>query len=194
MSQQTQLARVVEYFGRWVARWPSVGALAAATQEEVNELWAGLGYYRRARYLLEGARHVRDACGGAFPTSAEGLRAVPGVGPYTAAAIASNACGERVPVVDGNVVRVLTRLRAWAGPPPTLQGRIEAAAGALLCPDRPGDFNQALMELGATVCVPNTEPRCGACPLAQWCAALELQAAGKGSVADYPTKVCFGRG
>ncbi|RMZ55185.1 hypothetical protein APUTEX25_005463 [Auxenochlorella protothecoides] len=200
MSQQTQVARVAEYFGRWVARWPRVADLAAADQDAVNEAWAGLGYYRRARYLLDGARHVARECAGAFPRTAAGLLAVPGVGPYTAAAIASTACGEPVPVLDGNVVRVLTRLLARAGDPAAMAPRLTAAAAALLDPGRPGDFNQAMMELGATVCVPGTAPRCDACPLAGRCAALRRQREHWGEagptpgvpgprVTDYPTKV-----
>lgn len=189
MSQQTQLSRVVEYAGRWLNKWPTVKELAGTSQDEVNDVWAGLGYYRRARYLLEGAQYVRDTCGGLFPTTAEGLRSVPGIGPYTAAAIASNACDERVPAVDGNVIRVVTRLLAWQGAPQALASRITAAAGVLLCSDRPGDFNQAVMELGATICVPNTRPHCDECPLSSHCRALKQEKRGSGNVTDYPTKV-----
>ncbi|KAL4419664.1 hypothetical protein ABPG77_000561 [Micractinium sp. CCAP 211/92] len=202
MSQQTQVSRAAEYFRRWVAKWPTVQALAEASQEEVNELWAGLGYYRRARYLLDGAKYIVGQCGGRFPTTAKELQSIPGVGAYTSAAIASIACGERSAVVDGNVIRVLARLRAVAGDPRSAaMTKLWAdLADALLDPERPGDFNQAMMELGATVCVPNTEPKCGACPVAASCAALrgvrehesaggEPGAAGAPRVADYPTKV-----
>jgi A/G-specific adenine glycosylase len=183
MSQQTQVARAAEYFRRWVARWPTVAALAAASQEEVNGLWAGLGYYRRARFLLEGARLVAREMGGVFPRTAAGLLKIPGVGPYTAAAIASIACGERAAVVDGNVVRVLARLRRAAGDPKTAKAaRLWAdLAAAALDPGRPGDFNQAVMELGATVCAANAPPACGACPVVSSAATLAGQSKQKPS-------------
>lgn len=202
MSQQTQVSRAAEYFRRWVAKWPTVQALAQASQEEVNELWAGLGYYRRARYLLEGAKYIVGQCGGSFPTTAKELQGIPGVGAYTSAAIASIACGERSAVVDGNVIRVLARLRAVPGDPRSAaMTKLWAdLADALLDPERPGDFNQAVMELGATVCVPNTEPKCGECPVSAACSALravraheaaggEPGAAGAPRVTDFPTKV-----
>ncbi|KAL4424064.1 hypothetical protein ABPG75_001365 [Micractinium tetrahymenae] len=202
MSQQTQVSRAAEYFRRWVAKWPTVQALAEASQEEVNELWAGLGYYRRARYLLDGAKYIVGECGGRFPTTAKELQNIPGVGAYTSAAIASIACGERSAVVDGNVIRVLARLRTVSGDPRSAaMTKLWAdLAEALLDPERPGDFNQAMMELGATVCVPNSEPKCGECPASASCAALravreheaaggEPGAAGAPRVTDYPTKV-----
>ncbi|KAI7841034.1 hypothetical protein COHA_005262 [Chlorella ohadii] len=202
MSQQTQVSRAAEYFRRWVARWPTVQALAGASQEEVNELWAGLGYYRRARYLLDGAKYIVGECGGRFPTTAKELQAIPGVGAYTSAAIASIACGEQAAVVDGNVIRVLARLRRVGGDPRSAAATKLWAelAEQLLDPDRPGCFNQAMMELGATVCVPNAEPRCGDCPISAAClarkAVLQYEqeggdpgAAGAPRVTDYPTKV-----
>jgi A/G-specific adenine glycosylase len=194
MSQQTQVSRAAEYFRRWVARWPDVAALAAASQEEVNEVWAGLGYYRRARFLLDGARYVAGDLGGAFPRTAAELQKIPGVGAYTSAAIASIACGERSAVVDGNVVRVLARLRRLGGDPKS-GGMVKlwaALAAQALDPARPGDFNQAVMELGATVCVPNTRPDCAACPVEAWCAARAAERAGGAAapaVTDYPAKV-----
>jgi A/G-specific adenine glycosylase len=171
--------------------------------EEVNEAWAGLGYYRRARFLLEGARFVMDALGGALPHTAAGLLRIPGIGAYTAAAVASIAFGEREAAVDGNVIRVLARLRCISADPKgsAAQRLFARVAGEVLDPARPGDFNQAMMELGATICVPNAAPECGACPVAAWCgayAAVKAHAAGgdgvpeAGSkapaVTDYPAK------
>jgi A/G-specific adenine glycosylase len=185
MSQQTQVSRVCEYFTRWVKKWPTVGDLARASQEELNEAWAGLGYYRRAKYLLDGAKYVVAEMGGTFPRTAEELRKIPGVGPYTSRAIASQACGEPVAVVDGNVVRVLSRLRRIGGDPKSAQmvKLFADVADRTLAGGRPGDFNQAVMELGATVCVPNTAPLCGSCPVRAWC-----RAARDGVVSDYPSK------
>ena len=195
MSQQTQIERVATYWLRWMAKWPTVHALANATQEEVNELWAGLGYYRRARFLLEGARHIsassddRDDAS-RFPSTFKALAGVPGVGPYTAAAVASIAFGEPVAAVDGNVIRVAARLAAARGGGDAAKSGTSAAAAvravadALLSRERPGDFNQAMMELGATVCAPRA-PRCSACPVAAHCAGLALQtAAGEASRPD----------
>jgi A/G-specific adenine glycosylase len=180
MLQQTQVATVIPYFQRWIARWPTVAALASATEEEVNELWAGLGYYRRARYLLSGAKHVVDNLSGSFPETAEEMRAIPGVGPYTAAAVASIAFGDgAVPsaaAVDGNVIRVVSRLRAVKGDPTKLANLHASLAGQLLDPERPGCHNQAMMELGATVCRPQ-QPECGACPVAAFCLARGAVAA-----------------
>jgi A/G-specific adenine glycosylase len=181
MSQQTQIERVAVYWLRWMAKWPTVHALANATQEEVNELWAGLGYYRRARFLLEGARHVVAKNDG-FPSTFKALAGVPGVGPYTAAAVASIAFEEPVAAVDGNVIRVAARLAAArGGGDPAKAGTsaaaaVRAVANAMLARERPGDFNQAMMELGATVCAPRN-PKCSACPVAAHCVGLELQTA-----------------
>ncbi|KAF8061068.1 Mutyh [Scenedesmus sp. PABB004] len=201
MLQQTQVARVVGYFKRWIAAWPTVADLAAATQEQVNEVWAGLGYYRRARYLRDGASHVVSALGGRFPETAAEMRSIPGVGPYTAAAVASIAFGDAAAAVDGNVIRVLSRLRALRGNPAKrpLAAAWDRLAARLLHPDRPGCHNQAMMELGATVCRP-ANPACGACPLSGVCAAraaVDAWAAGGGAadiedaprVTDYPEKV-----
>ena len=197
MSQQTQVSRAAEYFRTWVKKWPDVQSLAAATQEEVNEAWAGLGYYRRARYLLDGAKYVVNELGGTFPKTSRELQKIPGVGPYTAAAIASIACGEASAVVDGNVIRVLARLRCISGDTrSSMMTKLFAdLATQALDPERPGCFNQAVMELGATICVPNAVPSCRVCPIKQWCRAFESQTAseaGKGprvSVTDYPSKV-----
>ena len=180
MSQQTQIERVAHYWRRWMAKWPTTSALADATQEEVNEMWAGLGYYRRARFLLEGARHVATKTH--FPRTSKALSSVPGVGPYTAAAVASIAFGESVAAVDGNVIRVATRLSCARGGGDAAKSgtsaasAVRAVADALLehSASRPGDFNQAMMELGATVCAPRN-PKCSECPVAEHCQGLAAQ-------------------
>jgi A/G-specific adenine glycosylase len=170
MLQQTRAETVVPYYERFLARFPSVEALAEAQPDEVVALWSGLGYYRRARSLLSAARKVVRA--GGFPRTASGLERLPGIGPYTAAAVASIAFGEPVAVVDGNVERVTARLLALAGAPrrQPARRRLAAAAQVLLSRERPGDSNQALMELGATVCTPR-QPRCPVCPLRSSCRA-----------------------
>jgi A/G-specific adenine glycosylase len=173
MCQQTQIATAIPYFERWTARWPDFDALARAEEAEVLALWAGLGYYSRARNLLHLARQV--AALPRPPRTAAEWRAFKGVGPYTAAAIASIAFDEPVAVVDGNVVRVLARLD---GERTRLRDAVSAAkafgprAAELVDPQRPGDFNQAMMELGATVCRKG-EPDCPRCPLARWCDARQ---------------------
>ncbi|KAL4539395.1 hypothetical protein Ndes2437B_g02226 [Nannochloris sp. 'desiccata'] len=191
MSQQTQVSRAAEYFRKWVAKWPDVISLAAASQEEVNELWAGLGYYRRARFLLDGAKYIVNDLDGHFPQTAQELMKIPGVGAYTSNAIASIACGEQVAVVDGNVIRVMSRLRQLGGDPRSaaMTKLFADVAQQALDPERPGDFNQAVMELGATVCVPNTQPSCKVCPIRDWCSAYKAEKEGTCSVTDYPTKV-----
>jgi A/G-specific adenine glycosylase len=170
MLQQTRVEVAVPYFERFTARFPDVAALAAADLDEVLALWSGLGYYRRARQLHAAARQVArqvDSFGG-FPRTVEGLRALPGIGPYTAAAVASIAFGVPAAVVDGNVERVAARLAALDADPKAAPARRRVAeiAADLLDPARPGDSNQALMELGATVCTPR-RPRCALCPLRQ---------------------------
>jgi A/G-specific adenine glycosylase len=173
MLQQTRVDTVVPYFQRFLARFPDVRALAAAELDDVLHLWSGLGYYRRARQLHATAREVTQRYGGVFPAEAPELRALPGIGAYTAGAIASIAYGKREPLVDGNVARVLARLEGIADPikSPTTVRRVWAVAARLLPDDRPGRFNEALMELGATVCTPR-DPRCDACPLGPYCVAL----------------------
>jgi len=166
MSQQTRLETVVPYYRRWMERFPELTDLAAAQEEEVLALWQGLGYYSRARNLRAAAREVARRYGGRIPDREEELRTLPGVGPYTAGAVASIAFGRPVPAVDGNVRRVLARLRDEPAPSPPM---LRAWAGALVDPDRPGDFNQALMELGASVCTPRS-PDCPRCPLRRHCA------------------------
>jgi A/G-specific adenine glycosylase len=170
MLQQTRVETVVPYFERFLARFPDPATLAAAPSEELLACWSGLGYYRRARQLQDAARAVVER--GGLPRRAAELERLPGIGPYTAAAIASIAFDEPVPVLDGNVVRVASRLAAEAENPARapVRRRLLAIAATLVDPRRPGDSNQALMELGATVCLPK-RPRCGECPLRAQCAA-----------------------
>jgi A/G-specific adenine glycosylase len=165
MLQQTRVAAVLAYYERFLRQFSTVRALAAAKQETVLAAWSGLGYYRRARAMHAAAQAMVDEHGGELPRTAAVLRNLPGFGPYTAAAVASIAFGEPVAVVDGNVERVLSRLLAWPKPD---RRQAWAAAQQLLMPERPGDFNQAMMELGATVCLPQV-PLCACCPVSQWC-------------------------
>ena len=169
MLQQTRVDVATPYFLRWMERFPSAQALARADPEDVLQAWAGLGYYSRARNLHAAVRAVADK---GMPRSAARLRDLPGVGEYTAGAIASIAFGERVPAVDGNVVRVLARLHAWPGgaSSPLLKSKVARTAAALVPEGAAGDWNQALMDLGATVCTPRN-PRCGGCPVAELCVA-----------------------
>jgi A/G-specific adenine glycosylase len=169
MLQQTRVDVATPYYLRWRAKFPTAQALAAADVEEVLQLWSGLGYYSRARNLHAAAKLVAAE---GMPKTVAGLRDLPGIGDYTAGAIASIAFGERVPAVDGNVVRVLARLHAWPGAAssPALKAKVNEAAASLVPAGAPGDWNQALMDLGATVCTPRN-PRCGACPVAAHCAA-----------------------
>jgi A/G-specific adenine glycosylase len=172
MLQQTRVAVVVERYQSFMARFPTLVSLALASEQEILALWSGLGYYRRARMLHKAAQFVAEHREGNLPISAEELRLLPGIGNYTAAAIASIAHGEPIPVVDGNVERVLCRLQGWEAVgrsgAAALRRRVETVAGQLLDISRSGDFNQALMELGATVCTPRT-PQCAACPLSADC-------------------------
>ncbi|MCC6621257.1 MAG: A/G-specific adenine glycosylase [Deltaproteobacteria bacterium] len=172
MLQQTQVATVIPYFERFVAAFPTVDALAAADLSDVLTLWSGLGYYRRARLLHAAAREVVDAHGGRLPSTVEGLLGLPGVGRYTAGAIASIAFSVRAPVLDGNVMRVLSRLDAVDAPvdAAATQRALWARAEALVPADDPSAHNQAMMELGALVCTPRA-PDCPACPWVDACAA-----------------------
>jgi A/G-specific adenine glycosylase len=172
MLQQTVVATVIPYFERFMARVPDVAALAAAAEEEVLGLWAGLGYYSRARNLHRAARVVVDRHGGRLPADEAALRALPGIGEYTAAAIAAIAHGVPTFALDGNAARVVARLAADDGPidRPEVRTRLRAAGQAFVPRDRPGDFAQAVMELGARVCTPRA-PRCPECPVAPHCAA-----------------------
>lgn len=173
MLQQTQASRVAELFPRFMARFPTAEALAAADERDVLAMWAGLGYYRRARLLHAAARVIAAEHGGAMPRDVEALRALPGVGRYTAGAIASIVFGAREAMVDGNVVRVMARLEAddGGGQRAAREAMAWERAGALVrVAERPGVMNESLMELGATVCTPRG-PKCGACPVSSWCAA-----------------------
>ncbi len=173
MLQQTRVAVVVERYQMFMKRFPTLVSLALADEQKVLALWSGLGYYRRARMLHKAAQFVAAHFGGNLPERAEQLRILPGIGAYTAAAIASIAHGERVAVVDGNVERVLCRVAGWdagsrKGGGARCGARLRIWPGRLLDPARPGDFNQAIMELGATVCAPRN-PQCLVCPLAAEC-------------------------
>ena len=170
MLQQTQVATVIPYYQRWMARFPNVRALASAPLEDVLACWAGLGYYRRARALHEAAKAIAEHHGGRVPSTVEKLRPLPGVGPYTAAAVASIAYGAREALVDANSARVLARLARVAGDPRRSPAapRLWRIARDLLPSGDVGEHNQALMELGALVCRTPT-PECDACPIASWC-------------------------
>lgn len=181
MLQQTQAATVKGYYARFLERFPDVFSLAEAPEGEVLKLWEGLGYYSRARNLHAAAKVVAHELGGAFPEDAAGLRRLPGVGPYAANAIASIAWGEPVPALDGNQARVLSRVLAWEPPIKTPFDLLKPAM-ALIDPARPGDYNQALMDLGAGVCLPR-RPACDACPVAGRCRARAADAA-----LDFPRK------
>ena len=174
MLQQTTTAAVAPYFTKFVARWPNVHALAAADEGAVMAAWAGLGYYARARNLIACAKAVAEG-GGQFPKTEAELRALPGLGAYTAAAIAAIAFGQRSAVVDANVERVIARLYAISLPLPQARTSIRAQVDQLTLAARPGDFAQAMMDLGATICTPRN-PRCLLCPLAAHCAGRVLGA------------------
>jgi A/G-specific adenine glycosylase len=167
MLQQTRVEAVRPYFARWLQRFPTVQALAAAPHDEVMKAWEGLGYYSRARNLHRAAREVADAYGGRVPDDPATFRALPGVGRYTAGAVMSIAFGHAEPLVDGNVRRVFAR---WTDAPEPRDADLWTLAGRLVPGPRPGELNQAVMELGATVCTPRS-PRCGACPVQSFCAA-----------------------
>ncbi len=183
MLQQTTVATVGPYFERFVRRWPDVKALADAPREDVLHAWAGLGYYARARNLHACAQAVANERGGVFPDTEEGLLELPGIGPYTAAAIAAIAFGRASVVIDGNVERVATRVFAIATPLPKAKIEVRAALADIVPPDRPGDFAQATMDLGATICSPR-RPKCMLCP---WELACQAHAAGEAE--NYPVKL-----
>jgi A/G-specific adenine glycosylase len=172
MLQQTRVTAVVERYEAFLRSFPTVFALGQAGEAEVLTLWSGLGYYRRARMLHRAAQQIATELSGAMPTTAAGLRDLPGVGAYTSAAIASIAYGEPMAVVDGNVERVVQRLAGWGSDAAAGRTRLlrdtEQMANAMLDPGRPGDFNQAMMELGATVCLPRN-PQCNTCPIHAYC-------------------------
>ncbi|MBI4576314.1 MAG: A/G-specific adenine glycosylase [Planctomycetes bacterium] len=180
MLQQTRVKAVVPYYGRFLERFPTLEALAGSSEEALMAVWQGLGYYGRARRLQEAAREVRARYGGRLPAEPEGLARLPGMGAYTAGAVASIAFGAEVPAVDGNVARVIARLHALEGPVGSAAERraVAARAAALIPRGQAGALNQALMELGATVCLPR-RPRCDLCPLGGDCRARALGATGR---------------
>ena len=173
MLQQTRVSAALPYYERFLAALPDIPALAACEEEKLHKLWEGLGYYSRVRNLQKAARIVCEQYGGQLPADYDALRALPGIGDYTAGAIASISFGIPVPAVDGNVLRVFSRL--YNDPAAVTEPAVKKAFTARVMehqpPDAPGDYNQALMELGALVCVPNGAPLCEKCPLAHLCAA-----------------------
>ncbi len=177
MLQQTRVAAVLEHYRAFLARFPTVRKLAGAPLESVLAAWSGLGYYRRARSLHRAAEQIVECHGSRFPRTVQELRALPGVGRYTGAAVASIAFGVPVAVVDGNVERVISRLLAASAGSAASKPDYWALAESLLARRRPGDWNQAMMELGATMCLPR-QPQCGACPLKRWCKAAKAESAG----------------
>lgn len=178
MAQQTTLAAVIPYWRKFLARWPTVEALAAAPVADILREWAGLGYYARARNLARAAEAM--AAQGAFPRTARDWQALPGVGPYAAAAIAAIAFEDAAPVIDTNVARVLARLHMVETPWPASRRRLETLLAPQIPATRRGDFAEALMDLGALVCTPSA-PDCGRCPLQRWC-----QAQASGHPQDWP--------
>lgn len=187
MLQQTTVAAVTDYFRRFIALWPAVADLAAADDARVMAEWAGLGYYARARNLLRCARAVA-ATGGTFPQTTPALQALPGIGPYTAAAIAAIAFDVPATVVDGNVERVVARLWSVQTPLPTAKPELTRLAARLTPRHRPGDHAQAMMDLGATVCTPR-KPACRRCPVMRFCQAATVEGDETGGAADLPRRL-----
>lgn len=185
MLQQTRVDTVIPYYERFLAALPDIPALAGADEELLHKLWEGLGYYSRVRNLQKAARQMTDQYGGQLPPSYDALLNLCGIGEYTAGAVASIAFGEAVPAVDGNVLRVMSRLLAAEGD--ILSPRVKKGFGGLLREempqDRPGDFNQAMMDLGATICLPNRAPRCEDCPVNALCLGAE-----RGQQSAFPVK------
>ena len=176
MLQQTRVAAVLPYYRAWMEELPTVEALASVSDEKLMKLWQGLGYYSRARNLQKAARMIAETFGGRFPETYTDLLKLPGVGAYTAGAVASIAFGQPVPAVDGNVLRAAARVADIREDimEPRIRNSIQVLMEAAVPADRPGEFNQALMDLGATVCLPNGAPECGRCPLAELCEANRL--------------------
>lgn len=183
MLQQTTVAAVRDYFVKFITRWPTVYDLANAQDPDVMAAWAGLGYYARARNLLKCARVVANDLGGVFPSDEAGLQELPGIGPYTSAAIASIAFDRPATVLDGNVERVMARYHLVKKPLPTSKETLRVLAAKMLPDARFGDYSQAIMDLGATVCTPRA-PSCGICPWADGC-----KARAAGVAQDLPNKV-----
>ena len=173
MLQQTRVAAVLDYYRRFMEALPTVSALAEAEEDALMKLWQGLGYYSRARNLQKAARQIMERHGGVFPRDYADIRALPGVGDYTAGAVASIAFGQCVPAVDGNVLRVVSRLTGDGEDvtAPAVKRRVTQVLARIIPADAPGDFNQAMMELGATVCLPNGAPLCPRCPARDFCRA-----------------------
>ena len=184
MLQQTRVEAVKGYYARFLDRLPDIASLAACDDDELHKLWEGLGYYSRVRNLKKAARVIMESHGGLFPSDHAAVRALPGIGDYTAGAICSIAFGLPTPAVDGNVLRVLSRLRADAEPIdlPAVKKRVQRELAEIYPADCPGEFTQALMELGATLCGPNWEPRCGECPCREFCK-------GRENWKNYPVKL-----
>ncbi|XP_035208010.1 adenine DNA glycosylase-like [Stegodyphus dumicola] len=198
MLQQTQVATVISYFNKWIKKWPTISSLAAAELEEVNQQWAGLGYYSRARRLHEGAKIIVEKLNGNIPQTAEELeKLIPGIGAYSAAAIASIAFQKASGVVDGNVIRVLSRMRVIGVhvSKPGVKDHLWDLANKLVSEERPGDFNQALMELGAEICTPQN-PHCTDCSVKDFCQAyLKVKKSTKtGKLDSYLKKNSWTRG
>ncbi len=168
MLQQTRVAAVLEHYRRFLEAFPTVEALAVATEPAVLAQWSGLGYYRRARMLHRAAQSIVQQHNGRLPQTVEALRKLPGFGAYTAAAVASIAFGQPVAAVDGNVERVLARVAGWSAAERGFAVQVRGLADQLVDPQQPGDYNQAIMELGATVCLPR-QPLCLHCPWQSWC-------------------------
>jgi A/G-specific adenine glycosylase len=179
MLQQTTVKAVIPYFQAFLARWPDARALGAASRDEILAAWAGLGYYSRARNLHACAEKLAQED---FPADEAGLRQLPGIGAYTAAAIAAIAFGQPAAAVDGNVERVISRLFALSAPLPAAKAQIRALAKQLVSQERPGDYAQAMMDLGATICTPRS-PSCPRCPVSPFCAALR-----RGEQEQFPVK------
>lgn len=184
MLQQTTVPAVIPYFGKFLAKWPTVRDLAAAEGQDVMENWAGLGYYARARNLHKCAKYVSEELGGVFPDTQEDLKTLPGVGDYTSAAIMAIAFNKPANVVDGNVERVMARIFAVTDPVPDVKPHLKALAAEMAKDEkkRPGDYAQALMDLGATICTPSS-PKCLLCPVSSYCQAYE-----QGIAADLPAR------
>ena len=172
MLQQTRVDTVLPYFEEFTRRWPDVQSFAEASEDEVLAAWAGLGYYSRARNLQKAAKMIQEEFGGQFPSNSEDLRKLPGVGPYTAAAVASMAFGEAIPAIDGNLLRILSRLSStpWQAGNNKDQKACAKLTQDLIPKDRPGDFNEAMMDLGASICLPR-KPLCESCPIQEYCVA-----------------------
>jgi A/G-specific adenine glycosylase len=173
MLQQTRVEAGRDYFLRWMQALPDIEALANVSEQQLMKLWEGLGYYNRARNLKKAAGIVMEQYGGVLPGNFDALLALPGIGPYTAGAIGSIAFGLPVPAVDGNVLRVTARVLASYEDiaASSTKGKMEQMLKEVIPKDRPGDFNQAMMELGAVVCIPNGSPKCSICPVAAYCIA-----------------------